>query len=409
VTPADAACAAGEPGPTGAGHEPHAWTRFVGGWHAGFWLVVTLAAVWAAAVPDLAASRRGVALGLLALLAGTYLATVQRGILGQGPGSRFYLAVAIAVTGAGIAIQPALAMLLFILYPQTWRLSGGRSGGALWSGLLTVVASVGFVANRGFTAEAWRDVAPQTVVSLVISLLLGFWISGIISQSSDRADLIAQLELARADLATAERARGVADERERLAREIHDTLAQGFASVVMLAQAAAPLLARDPDKAGRQLELIEQVARENLDEARALVAASAPAGLDGTTLPDAVRRLTERFGQETGIEVDAELAPVTRLDRDREVVVLRAVQEALSNVRRHAGARRVAVRLVEDLDGALVEVGDDGQGFPHERHRAGYGLAGMRARVREVGGELDVASTPGGGTRLTVRLPAVAP
>jgi signal transduction histidine kinase len=170
-----------------------------------------------------------------------------------------------------------------------------------------------------------------------------------------------------------------------------------------------PLLARNPGKATGQLALIEDVARENLAEARALVAASARAGLDGATLPDAVRRLAERFEEETGIEVTADVAAVARLDRDREVVVLRAVQEALSNVRRHAGARRVAVRLVDDCDGALVEVDDDGAGFPPERRGAGYGLTGMRARIHEVGGELDVASTPGGGTCLTVRLPTVAP
>ncbi len=390
-----------------AGGEPHAWLRLVAGWHVGFWLVTTLAVVWAATTGDLTPPRRAVALGLLALLAGTYLVTVQRGQLEPCRRTRLYLLVAIGVSGAGAALHPALTMLLFIVYAQTWMLSRGLRDGALWTVLLTVVTLGGFVAGRGFTAEAFGESAPQLLVSLVFSLMLGFWISRIIDQSAERADLIAQLEQARADLAAAERARGVADERERLAREIHDTLAQGFTSIVMLAQAAAPALDRDRAAAEKHLALIEEVARENLAEARALVAASTPAGLDGSTLPDAVRRLAERFARETGIEVDVDLPPVTRLDRDREVVVLRAVQEALSNVRRHSGARRVAVRLVEDGDGALVEVGDDGAGFaPQDRHR-GYGLAGMRARIGEVGGELDVASTPGGGTRLTVRLPAV--
>jgi signal transduction histidine kinase len=381
--------------------------RLAGGWHAGFWLLVALVAFWSAVSSDLPPQRRPLALGLLGLLAATYLATVQRGVLRPSRRTRVYLAVAIAVTGAGIALHPALAMLLFIVYTQTWMLSGGRTEGAFWTVLLTIGTIVGFAAEQGFTATAFADVAPAMIVGLAISLMLGYWISGIIDQSAERAGLIAELERARADLATAERARGVADERERLSREIHDTLAQGFASIVMLAQAAAPLLGRDPDKAGRQLALIEEVARENLAEARALVVASAPAGLDGATLPDAVRRLAERFGQETGIDVQADIAPVARLDRDREVVVLRAVQEALTNVRRHAGARRVAVRLVEDGDGALVQVDDDGAGFPPERRAAGYGLAGMQARVREVGGELHVASRPGGGTCVSVRLPVV--
>jgi signal transduction histidine kinase len=394
---------------TCAGNEPHAWTRLVPGWHAGFWLVVILVAGWAVAGGDLAPSRRAWVLGLVAALAVTYLATVQRGTFRPSPHSRVYLAVAVGVTGAGIALHPALALLLFVVYAQAWMLSGGRTEGALWSVLLTVATIGGFAAQDGFTPRALADVAPPMLVGLVFTLMLGFWIWGIIDQSTERARLIAELERTRADLAAAERARGVMDERERLSREVHDTLAQGFTSVVMLAQAATPLLARNPGKAAGQLSLIEEVARENLAEARALVAASAPAGLDGATLPDAVRRLAERFEQETGIEVTADVAPVARLDRDREVVVLRAVQEALSNVRRHAGARRVAVRLVDDCDGTLVEVDDDGAGFPPERRGAGYGLTGMRARIQEVGGELDVASTPGGGTCLTVRVPTVAP
>jgi signal transduction histidine kinase len=381
--------------------------RFVAGWHAGFWLLVALCTVWAAANGDLTAAEKALALGLLAVLAVTYWAAVQRRGLGPSPAARLYLVVAITVTSAGTALHPALTMLLFIVYTQAWILSRGRLDGALWTVLLTAGTVAGFAARRGFTPEAFRESVPQMLVSLVFSLLLGFWISQIIDQSVGRAELIAELEQARADLAVAERARGVADERERLAREIHDTLAQGFTSVVMLAQAAAPLVERDPARATRQLGLIEDVARENLAEARALVAASTPAGLHGGTLPDAVRRVADRFAQETGIGVDADVAPVTHLDRDREVVVLRAVQEALSNVRRHAGARHVAVRLVEDADGTTVEVGDDGAGFSADRRHAGYGLAGMRARVGEVGGELDVVSTPGGGTRLTVRLPVV--
>jgi signal transduction histidine kinase len=99
------------------------------------------------------------------------------------------------------------------------------------------------------------------------------------------------------------------------------------------------------------------------------------------------------------------------LSRDQEVVVLRAVQEALTNVRRHARARHVGIRLVADDLGARVEIGDDGVGFAPEAARradGGFGLVGMRGRVAEVGGEVDVASAPGRGTRVTVRLPATA-
>jgi signal transduction histidine kinase len=82
------------------------------------------------------------------------------------------------------------------------------------------------------------------------------------------------------------------------------------------------------------------------------------------------------------------------------------VQEALTNVRRHAAARHVTVRLTADAHGARLEVGDDGVGFSPDAADGGYGLAGMRSRVADVGGEVDVASAPGLGTRVTVRLPA---
>jgi signal transduction histidine kinase len=110
------------------------------------------------------------------------------------------------------------------------------------------------------------------------------------------------------------------------------------------------------------------------------------------------------------VEVDVETVfeDGSRLSRDQEVVLLRAVQEALMNVRRHARARSVVVRLLGSRDGARVEIRDDGVGFTPGEAAAGYGLAGMRGRVAEVGGEVDVASTPGGGTNVVVRVPAAA-
>jgi signal transduction histidine kinase len=229
-----------------------------------------------------------------------------------------------------------------------------------------------------------------------------------------------QLETTRSELGAAHHAQGVMAERERMAREIHDTLAQGFTSVIMLAQTARAEMEAQTGPAAEidgeppvtaRLDAIELVARENLDEARALVAAFSPVALEGATLADAVRRLTERFGAETGVAVDIEVsAPsggLATLSRDQEVVLLRATQEALTNVRRHAQARSVTVRLTAAGTGALVEVEDDGVGFGPEKP-AGFGLTGMRDRARDAGGELDIASAPGRGTRISVRVPVTA-
>lgn len=193
-----------------------------------------------------------------------------------------------------------------------------------------------------------------------------------------------------------------------MAAEIHDTLAQGFTSIVALAQAAQAGGTRAAaDVVQERLAHIEATARENLAEARGLVAAFAPVPLADSTLAEALHRLAERFTAETGVDVRVETDDDHArgaLGRDGEVVLLRAAQEALANVRRHADARHVVLSLGgRDGTGAL-EVRDDGSGFDPARV-PGFGLSGMRHRVEEVGGELDVDTAPGVGTRVLVRVP----
>jgi signal transduction histidine kinase len=396
------------PGPH-SGQAPDVWNRWVVGWQVAFWLMIVLASFQLVVPGDPSAERRVVALVALAALAAAY------GPARHGPdrtskaAAYTYLGVATVVVGITCWLNPGLAILLFIVYPQIWVYSETLRTGIAFSAAVTVSSGAGFLAAAGWSGHALWEIAPSMAVSLLFSLLLGIWISRIIDQSHDRGTLIAQLETTRSELAAAHHAQGVMAERERLAREIHDTLAQGFTSIVMLSQVAADGLDRDTAAARRQLETIEAVARENLAEARALVAAFSPVSLVGATLSDAVGRLAERFGAETGLAVDVEaLGDFGGLAREQEVVVLRVAQEALTNVRRHARARQVTVRLVADEDGARVEVGDDGVGFSPATGQ-GYGLAGMRGRVREVGGDLDVASAPGRGTRVTVRVPLRPP
>ncbi len=133
------------------------------------------------------------------------------------------------------------------------------------------------------------------------TVAFGGYIGRIITQSGERASLIAQLEATRAELAEVSRQAGVMAERQRLAGEIHDTLAQGFSSILMLIQAAEAQLELSPDTARGQLSLAAQTARENLAEARTLVGGLASAQLQAGTLEDALRRITERAGAELGI------------------------------------------------------------------------------------------------------------
>jgi signal transduction histidine kinase len=233
----------------------------------------------------------------------------------------------------------------------------------------------------------------------------------IIRQSTGRAELIAQLEQTRAALAQANREAGMLAERERLASEIHDTIAQGFTSILMLAQAAESMIDSDPALARKQLGLVGRTARENLAEARALVAGLAPAALTSATLADALTRLTERAGQELGIAAEFAVSGEPRaLGTGAEVVLVRVCQEALSNVRKHARARSVRVLLcfadagVTVGAGVRLEVADDGVGFEAGPDCEGFGLRGMRARVDDIGGKLDVTSAPGAGTTVSAEV-----
>jgi len=217
------------------------------------------------------------------------------------------------------------------------------------------------------------------------------------------AETNAELRAAREELARL----AVVEERLRLSREIHDTLAQGFAGIVTHAVPARRALERNPAATGRHLDQIDRTAREGLAEARRLVWGLRPEPLRDATLPEALERLAARFGGETGIAVRVSVAGVPEpLAPEVEVTFLRIAQEALENVRKHAGATKVAMTLSHLEDAVALDIRDDGKGFDPERGTSGgTGLKGMRERVGSLGGTLHLESSPGGGTTLAVEAP----
>lgn len=272
---------------------------------------------------------------------------------------------------------------------------------------LGAVAVINLVPVVGWALLWWpsdQDVffnSMFAVVTFVFSAAVGSWIIRIIEQSQERAELIAELDASRHEVSRLSAAHGALAERERMAREIHDTLAQGFTSLLMLVQAVEAELECDVPQARRHLALMDATARQNLAEARALVAGAAPADLDGASLPDALRRLAARHA--ATLEVTG---PVRPSPAGAEVVALRSCQEALSNARKHAGSSvAVGIALVYAEETLTVSVRDDGRGFDPSSVTDGYGLAGLRARAAEVGGTARVDSAPDAGTTVTVRLP----
>ncbi|MEV0703244.1 sensor histidine kinase [Saccharopolyspora sp. NPDC050389] len=224
-------------------------------------------------------------------------------------------------------------------------------------------------------------------------------------ESERRKALIDQLVRTRGELADVQREAGISWERERLAREIHDTIAQGLSSIRMLLQAA--------ERGGDTNEHVRragEVAEDNLAEARRFVRGLAPAALERQSLPEALRELAGRTAAESGVEVRFEVvgeALPTRAADD--AVLLRVAQGALANVREHSAARIAAVTLSYLDDEVTLDVRDDGTGFdpaaPRPGTGRGYGLSGMRARVEQSGGTLAVESRPGEGTAVAATLP----
>ncbi|MFC5852120.1 sensor histidine kinase [Streptomyces chlorus] len=204
---------------------------------------------------------------------------------------------------------------------------------------------------------------------------------------------------------------GVADERRRLAAEIHDTLAQGLTGIIAQLQVVAGTT--DPDlvrvHAGRATDL----ARESLGEARRSVHNLAPVALDGDGLPQALEKTVAEWGERTGARADFTVTGTAEpLHEEVAATLLRIAQEALSNASRHAAATRVGVTLSYIGDEVTLDIRDDGRGFdprvrPARTGSGGFGLDGMRARAERIAGSLTVESEPGHGTAVSARVPLV--
>lgn len=213
-----------------------------------------------------------------------------------------------------------------------------------------------------------------------------------------------ELERTRRELEQTSRQAGVLEERQRLAREIHDTLAQGFASIVVQLE-AAEMAAQNETSAGRYLEQARTAAREGLSEARRMVWAMRPEILENTSLPEALGRLLQRWQEESGVRAQFTLTGEPRpLHPELEVGLLRIAQEALANIRKHSRARQATLTLSYLNDMVLMDVQDDGVGL-QPPISGSFGLRSMRERVEALGGQMTVESEPGQGTTLAFSLP----
>ncbi|MFD4374283.1 sensor histidine kinase [Streptomyces sp. NPDC058486] len=225
----------------------------------------------------------------------------------------------------------------------------------------------------------------------------------------------ARLEQALAENATLQaqlvlqaREAGVADERRRLAAEIHDTLAQGLTGIIAQLQAAD---AAGPDQARVHHQRAADLARHSLGEARRSVQDLSPVALEHDTLPRALAKTVNTWAERTGIAARfTATGAESPLHDEVAATLLRIAQEALANAERHSGASRAGVTLSYMGDEVVLDIPDDGRGFdpaarPARSSHGGFGLAGMRARAERLAGAVAVESAAGEGTAISVRVP----
>lgn len=289
-----------------------------------------------------------------------------------------------------------VTLFFFVIFPLLWMVHRTRRAGLI----ATLVFAAGITLARAqLPGVSWAQAVTSGVLSAAFSVLMGLWIwhgytlAIALATSLDNERIAAErLRAAQAELAAAERNAGRLAEHERWSRDVHDTLAQGFVSVIALSQAARGELQQHRlDAVERRLTQAERVARDNLAEARSLVAGEGPTMLRSGDLAGALQRLAE--AQTThGLAVSLSTDLPADLPSATQVVVLRTVQEALSNVVRHSGSAtaEVAVTAGASAQGPdlSITVRDDGVGTAGRPE--GTGLTGMRSRVESAGGILTV-------------------
>ena len=319
---------------------------------------------------------------------------------------------ATAVWVADMTVSPVAVYWVFVLFFVALRAFDN------WIGYAWVVVCLGIAIGMQVPTGLTLGGIMGPALSAVVVVAIAYAFDTITRVSRERQQLIDELLATRDRLADTERAAGVAQERERLAHELHDTVAQNLSSIQMLLHSAeqdvrASGLPEDKVQAPlRKMETARRAASNNLAETRAMIAALAPAPLTESSLRDALVRVAGDFGEagglDIGVEVDGEAVP---LPMRVEAGLLRIAQGEVSNVINHAEASIARITLTYAPDEVRLDVVDNGRGFDVNAQGlkpsglGHLGLDAMRSRAVELGGKLEIESAPGGPTALTVAVP----
>ncbi|MEO3972311.1 sensor histidine kinase [Streptomyces sp. CAU 1734] len=289
------------------------------------------------------------------------------------------------------------------------------------AGLVVTALTLAGAQSGGLPPDSparWLVLGAMFVFNTALALGLGHLAAEEAERAEERAGTITALERALAEnaalhaqLVLRAREAGVADERRRLAAEIHDTIAQGLAGIITQLQVVAA--ASDRDAAREHLDRAQALARHSLGEARRSVRNLSPAALEHDTLSGALRKTAAEWSERTGITARLTVTGTEEpLHGEVAATLLRIAQEALANTARHARATRAGVTLSYMGDEVTLDIRDDGRGFDplaavERTGGGGFGLDGMRARAERIAGTVAVESGTGQGTAISARVPLV--
>jgi len=391
--------------------------------HVGFALLLAVGVVRVLST-DTTPATRACSLALAAVLAAVYLLGTlwenrhARG-LAPDPGRfpRLWLGLVVVLWLALMALHPDFSWLAFPLFFLHLHLLRTRTALLAIGGLTAVVIGTQW-AHAGSPSLA---AAVGPVVGAAFAVVMGFAYRALYEEGVNQRRALDELRRTRTALATEQHRAGVLAERERLARDIHDTLAQGLSSIVLVSRSArAALEAGDTALAAERLETVADTASENLEEARDFVRGLSAGNAEAAAGAVAWRftRLcaaTERTARAAGSQLDCrfrEDGEPQALPTDVSSALLRAAQSCLANVLAHAGASRAVVSLGYLAGEITLDVYDDGAGFDPASvpssprpDGTGFGLAGLSARIGALGGSVEIESAPGEGTVVAVRIP----
>ncbi|MDR7317766.1 sensor histidine kinase [Brevibacillus nitrificans] len=238
---------------------------------------------------------------------------------------------------------------------------------------------------------------------------LGWQLNRLASQWEEQVASLQRLSNHNAALADQLKQAAVTEERQRLARELHDAVSQQLFAIAMTTAAMKRLIEKNPQRAAQQIELVEEMAAAAQAEMRALLLHLRPATLQNKTLKEAILELLDELTRKNNMEITWEIEAVVGLPSGIEDHLFRILQESLSNTLRHAKASQIAVKLFTLQDQVRLRVTDDGVGFDPEGEKlTSYGLRSIQERVTEVGGSMEIYSAIGKGTQIEVRIPLMS-